>query len=260
MDSLQGVWLWASVVSILLVLGIIGSWLQLAKNSQGRSYFSWIAALGLFMALGYQCSHGISLISSISILLLPMSFALLILTLVLNIKLKTPLLILMANPLVLLLMLAGIRLTDKIETHSKFNDINIHIFIVMMGFLFIFLSSMVSSVLLLQALRLKRKIHFKIKLPSLDFLERVVRSLNNLSLLLLTLGIGAGDMYVRNHRDLVPADWPDSTFYWTISTWGLLFILSILHFNNRISGSRFAWCNFIILIAAIITLLGRSHG
>jgi ABC-type uncharacterized transport system permease subunit len=263
MNDLQGVWLWGSVSIALMAIGIVRSWIQLSQNSQNTSKFTWAAVATLFCGLGYQCSHNISLISSLAMMLLPMSLTILLLTQILNLKLKTPLLVLMSNPLAILLLLAGIRFVDgsNIEGHKELGSfMATHLLFLFISFLVIFLSSMVATVLLLQNLKLKRKINFKVSLPSLDFLERIVRSLNNLALFILTCGIGAGGLYVSQNAASISVDWPDNTFYWTLITWGCLCIVNILHFTNRITGLRFAWCNYIVLMATIITLLGQSHG
>jgi len=250
-------WTWGSVVIILLVIDAIRSWFHLNNNVKKHASFSWVALVVFTIGLGLQCQNGVSLISSVGILLLPMAYFLIATTHGINLKLKTPLLPMLSNPLSIFLMAIGFTLVENTPpnelAHKPLDPlIALHIFLVISSFTVIFLSTFVSVVLLFQDLKLKRKLNFKVSLPSLDFLERIVRTLNNVALIILTCAIGAGDLSAAGPTH-------DSTFYWTITTWCLLAILSLLHFFNKISGQRFALGNFVVALATIIALLGQGH-
>jgi ABC-type uncharacterized transport system permease subunit len=254
-------WVWGSAVIICLIVAIFKACVELSKNNHKTSLASWLALAILAGGLIFETQQGIKITASVEVLLLPLSFFLILSALIINIKLRTPLLTVLINPLALVMILVSISLTtgvkaEELKREALGDMAALHIFSNILGFTILFLATAVAGLLFVQDLKLKRKIQFKIQLPSLDLLERIVRSLNNLALLVLTAAIGSGDMLVKATNKV---NAHGSDFYLLVVTWCVLLILNLLHFGNRISGQRFAWGSFLVALLAVIALLSQKH-
>tara|TARA_B100001741_G_scaffold156833_1_gene129424 strand:+ start:1345 stop:1836 length:492 start_codon:yes stop_codon:yes gene_type:complete len=135
---------------------------------------------------------------------------------------------------------------------------SLHASLIMLGYGAFGLSAITGSMFLTQDrnLKLHRASAIFSMLPSIQRLEKLITSSLIFGLVLLTVGLGIGAIFLDLPEGM--SFWNDSKVVWSLLVWGFYLSLLIAHLKLDQRGRRYAWLSIIVFGFVIFTFWGTN--